>query len=460
MGETTASVDLKPVLELSLGCEVGMLRAFPVKLKGYSGTFALVYSADFDIDPFSEMFFFPTDNLKLAVYTAEGELLWKRDLGAGAIPGIWFCPFYVFDLDQDGNDEIWFVHNLNLEHQLSVRNSCVERVNGRTGETMGQYPWEYRDQEQRMSPLYRNFIAGGYVHGEPVLVTAQGTYGNMYLQGWNKDMSPRWEIAIGKNDPGARGSHTCPVIDFNKDGIDEIFWGERCIELDKGSEVFCADRDVYKGHSDVIQPILDKDTGVLSVFTVRESDHGATPRLVMFDASGERKWGDVEAGHMDMGWAARLNDDRSHVVMGIRIGAKTCGPDGRFHQDMNEFTYIAESGEPVQLPYSVYRTVPVDLNGDGFHELVRGIPGGDGEVFDRKGNTLGTVGGTVAMASKFLDLPGEQLLMFYPDGRIKIWADANAVDSEEAKARYAHPFYASAQRLTGVGYNLNGMCGL
>jgi hypothetical protein len=50
--------------------------------------------------------------------------------------------------------------------------------------------------------------------------------------------------------------------------------------------------------------------------------------------------------------------------------------------------------------------------------------------------------------------------MFYPDGNIKIWADTNAVDSEEAKARYAHPFYASAQRLTGVGYNLNLMCGL
>lgn len=161
----------------------------------------------------------------MVLFTPEGEILWKRDFGSSVIPGIWFCPVFPFDLDGDGTDEIWFVNNLNMQHQLSLQSSCLERIDSSTGETIGQYPWVYRDTQQPMSTQYRNFIAGGMVNGEPVLVTAQGTYGNMYLQGWNSDMSPRWEFQVGKDDLGARGSHLCPVVDFNQDGVDEIFWG-------------------------------------------------------------------------------------------------------------------------------------------------------------------------------------------------------------------------------------------
>ncbi|ULL18640.1 hypothetical protein DVH26_31825 [Paenibacillus sp. H1-7] len=455
----TSTVQLKQVLELSLGSPVGMLRAFPVHLDGEKAICA-VYSADFDIDPYTEMFFFPTDTLKLALFTTDGQIRWRRDLGPGVIPGIWFVPFYPFDLDQDGTDDIWFVHNLNEKHPLSVRESVLERIDGKTGQTIDQYPWVYEEQQQPISQLFRNFIAGGYVNGRPVLVTAQGTYGSMYLQGWNADMTLRWKAEIPRDVPGARGSHMCPVIDVNGDGVDEIFWGERCIELDRGTELFCADRDHYRGHSDVIQPIVHPGSGEISIWTVRESDGQVQPRVAMFDAEGNRAWGDVDTGHMDMGWSARLHDDQSHIVMAIRIGQKTCGPDGRYHQDMDEFTYDALTGHPVPLPYSVYRTVPVDMNGDGYHELVRGIPGGDGEVFDRLGHSFGHVGGTVAMASKFMNLPGEQILCFYPDGTIRIWADEHAADSDAAKARYVHPFYAASQRLTGVGYNLCLMAGL
>ncbi|MDF2963665.1 MAG: hypothetical protein K0S39_5400 [Paenibacillus sp.] len=453
-------IELKQVLELSVGSRIGMLRAFPVRLGAGKKAIAALYSADFDIDPYYEMFFFPTDTLKLTLFTQEGEILWTRDFGKTVIPGIWFCPVFPFDLDEDGTDEIWYVNNLNEQHQLSLRNSCLERVNGLTGETIGQYPWVYQDTQQTLSNQFRNFIAGGKVNGEPVLVTAQGTYGNMYLQGWNRDMSPRWEFKVGNDEAGARGSHLCPVVDINQDGIDEIFWGERCIELDTGKELFCADRDTYRGHSDIIQPMRNPNTGEWSFYTIRESDPAASPRVLLYNAAGERLWGDVDHGHMDMGWTARLKDDGSHVAMAIRIGAKTCGPDGRFHQDRDEFVFDTASGEPYTLPFSVYQTIPVDLNGDGYHELVRGVPGGDGEVFDRSGRSYGHVGGTVAMASRFMDMPGEQLLCFYPDGMIRVWADANAEDSARALERYSDPFYANSQRLTGVGYNLCLMCGL
>jgi hypothetical protein len=55
------------------------------------------------------MFFFPGDTLKLALFTESGGLVWRRDLGRGVVPGMWFCPVFAFDLDGDGVDEIWFV---------------------------------------------------------------------------------------------------------------------------------------------------------------------------------------------------------------------------------------------------------------------------------------------------------------------------------------------------------------
>jgi len=45
----------------------------------------------------------------------------------------------------------------------------------------------------------------------------------------------------GVDEPGARGSHVCPIVDINDDGIDEFMRGERCIEL--GSRG-CRDRPV------------------------------------------------------------------------------------------------------------------------------------------------------------------------------------------------------------------------
>jgi len=163
---------------------------------------------------------------------------------------------------------------------------------------------------------------------------------------------------------------------------------------------------------------------------------------------------------MDMGWAAHLKDDSAPTVISIRIGHKTCGPDGRFHFERDEFTFNALSGEPSRLPFSPHGTLPVDLNGDGHHEFVRGVPGHNGEVLDHRGQVVGNIGGTVAMLSKFMQTPGEQILAFYPDGRVRVWADQNADDNQAALQRYSNPFYAANQRLTAVGANLVNLGGL
>jgi len=455
------AVRLDSIAEAALGSPIGQLRAAPVSLgEGAPRAVLAAHCADFDVDPWVEMFFFPTDTLKLSVFTTDGDIVWQRDLGPGVVPGVWFCPVLPFDLDGDGVDEIWFVGNADPKHPLGLSNYRLERLDARTGETTGQWSWPALGGDQSLSATFRNFVLGGHVREEPVLITAQGTYGPMFLQAWKPDMSPRWQLEISGDAPGARGSHMCPITDLDGDGVQEVMWGERRLELDAGRELFCADRDVYRGHSDVVLPVWDRTSGRWFLYTCRESDRDASPRVALFDDKGERVWGGVDRGHIDMGWVARLGERGEQVATAIRISTKTAGPDGRFHQGREEFVFDALTGEERHLPFSVYRTLPVDIDGDGRHELVRGVPGGDGAVLDREGRILGAVEGTVAMISKFADHPGEQILSYREDGTVRVYADREAEDSAAAAARYQHPTYKANQRLTATGYNLTALAGL
>ena len=383
-------IHLRTLVEIDLGSTIGQLRAVPVQHDpGAPPALLLTYGADFDVDPYVEMFFFPTDTLKMAPVSVTGEILWRRDLGTGVVPGIWFCPVLAFDLDDDGVDEIYYVDNENVDHPLGLSGYRLPALDSRTGQPTGHWPWPNQGGLQRsLSHTFRNFLLGGKVEDQPVLVTAQGTYGDMYLQAWDEEMQPRWDLHIPADSPGARGSHMCPVVDLDNDASDEILWGA------------------------------------------------------------------VEEGHIDMGWVARMGEGGRHLASAIRIGTKTCGPDGRFHQDITEFSFDALTGTPVDLPFSTYRALPVDVDGDGLDELVRGVASGSGELLDRSGAVVAELGGAVALACKVTDLPGEQLLSYYPDGIVRLWADANARDTPEALRRYRHPAYATLRRLFSTGYNL------
>ncbi len=466
MSQAANSIDLQPLIEVDFGQRIGQCRAVPVWLGATRGQAILAaYAAEFDVDPSPDMFFFPKDTLKLVLFDAAGTVIWRRDLGPNVIPGMWFCPVLPLDLDGDGAEEIWLVDHEGDGHPLSPGGFRLARLDPLTGQPTGSWPWP-RVPDAPMYQMYRNFLAGGYVHGQPVLVTARGTYSHMDLAAYNGDMSVRWQREIPRDEPGARGSHMCPVLDINNDGVDELPWGERCIALGSGEELFCGDRNVYRGHSDVIQPMWDRQADAWRIFTCRESDPEAQPRIVMFDDKGERLWGQIDRGHIDMGWTARLREDGSHLAMGIRIGGKTCGADGRFHQEIDPFVFDARDGSPVELPFEVYRTIPVDLDGDGRHELVYGVPGGDGRVIDAAGNEVGSVAGGskdqfggVAVAAKLFDRPGEQLLTYHRDGKLRVWGDRNAADSPPATQRYASTLYRSSLRLFATGWNICHLAG-
>ncbi len=59
-----------------------------------------------------------------------------------------------------------------------------------------------------------------------------------------------------------------------------------------------------------------------------------------------------------------------------------------------------------------------------------------------------------------INLPGEQLFCYYPDGTIRIRGVKNAKDNDVAKMRYNHPFYKVNQKQTAQGYNMVNLGGL
>lgn len=447
--------DLQVVAEINLGVPVGQLRAVPVNMgNDQPKAIAAMYSEDAEIDPYIGMFFFPKHSLKIVMFTENGKELWKRDLGEGVVPGIWFSPIFAFDLDQNGEDEIWIIDNKDPEHPLNYTKYILEKLNPHTGKIEGQWPWPSPAESQSMSNMYRHFIMGGFVKGKPVLITAQGTYGNMAIQGWNSDMSLRWEHKIPSGAKGCLGSHNTPVVDINSDGIDDLLWGERCIELDKGTQLFCADEDTWNGHSDIIQPVYNYSEKAWYFFTCRESNEHQAPRVVFYDNKGIKVWGRLDSGHMDTGWAADLGKKGEPIVLGVKVGEKVRTSTGERRTGIVENTFEAFSGKKIDLGFNVYTSIPVDINGDGIHELVKGYFEGDGTVLDREGISIGNIGGLSAMASKFTSKPGEQILSYSKNGIVKIWADMNAKDNERAYSRYQNQFYKDNQKQSGNGYNL------
>ncbi|MCP4649226.1 MAG: hypothetical protein GY853_03975 [PVC group bacterium] len=415
-------LNLKSIFEINLPTEVRYLDIKSIHLgENDPDAILLIYSSE-DVDPWCEAFFFPKDTLKIAVYTQDGTLLWSRDLGPGVIPGKQFCPVLAFDLDKDGKEEVWFINNVDQIHPLSLSGRRLECLNGSTGKTIGQWPWpDLTGNTQPMGQAHRNFILGGYVQEDPVLITAQGIYGPMFIQAWSNGMKPRWELRIGKDTPGARGTHKPKILDWNTDGIDELFWGERCINIDTGTEIFCADRDSYKGHSDIIDPFQDSATGKWYVYTCRESDLEASPRVVVFDDKGNRIWGRIKKGHIDQGWVANIGENRKLIATAIRIKDKHFLKDeDASHKGIEQFSFDAFTGEEYPLSFSTYYTEPGDINGDGYDEIMCKK---SGEILNWQGKIIGKVKGRILEAGRYLDNPKLQVISYSLEGIVNIFVE-------------------------------------
>lgn len=441
----------------------------PVNMQEGKKGYFCTYSLD-DVDPGEEYFHFPIDTVKFVMFDEAGNRLWTKDLGKGVIPGTWFCPVIPFDLDKDGIDEIYFVNNINPNAPLTMVNRRLEAISPLTGETIGQWEWPMTTFDDRLSWAYRFYLIAGYSHGEPVLITSQGTYGDMYLQGYGPGMIKKWERKISKDEKGPKASHLTPVLDVNNDGVDELFWGERIISIETGEDVRCFD-STYEGHSDIIIPFLNYDTGKMYLYTTREGYEEIPPRVVTFDAeTGDVVWNALEVGHIHYGWLANFGTEEnlSRIVMAMRV-IQHFGSSGNEITGKELYYFDAFTGKPaeVDLPFKGYDAMPVDINGDGISEFFCHDGEYKGWIFDQFGNKLFKVDGEFNLPRSgrlFPEYLCEQLIIKGKDGVVRVFADVDSKGSKFFDIKHTYKGYHEfCERLMVTGYNKvlsDSMCGI
>ena len=199
-----------------------------------------------------------TDGLtyKLEVYLNDGTFLWRRDLGPGIEPGIWYSPFVVYDFDGDGKAEVAVKTGPEdaRESDGRVRKGpewCTI-LNGMTGAESARADWPPRDSRLGdYNRINRNQMGIAYLDGKtPCLLVARGTYKLMMVDAYqyhNRKLKRLWHWDGDDETPVIRsqGSHGMHSADVDNDGRDEVILGSAVLD-DNGTCLY----SVGLGHPD------------------------------------------------------------------------------------------------------------------------------------------------------------------------------------------------------------------
>ena len=199
-----------------------------------------------------------TDGLtyKLEAYLSDGTFLWRKDLGPGIEPGIWYSPFVVYDFDGDGKAEVAVKTGPEdtRESDGRVRKGpeWCSILDGMTGKEPARADWPPRDPRLGdYNRTNRNQMGMAYLDGKtPCLLVARGTYKLMIVDAYqyhNQKLERLWHWEGDDETPIIRsqGSHGMHSADVDDDGRDEVILGSAVLD-DNGTCLY----SVGLGHPD------------------------------------------------------------------------------------------------------------------------------------------------------------------------------------------------------------------
>jgi len=235
---------------------------------------------------------------KLEAYLSDGTFLWRKDLGPGIEPGIWYSPFVVYDFDGDNKAEVAVKTGPKdaREPDGRVRSGpeWVSILDGMTGKELTREDWPPRD------PRYgdynrnnRNQMGMAYLDGKtPCLLVARGTYKLMVVDAYqyhDGELEKLWHWEGDEEQPiirhqGAHGMHTA---DVDEDGRDEVVLGSVVLD-DNGTALW----STGFGHPDkCFVTDVDPTRPGLEIFYVIEDWHDNGNGVCLVDAkTGETIW--------------------------------------------------------------------------------------------------------------------------------------------------------------------------
>lgn len=235
-------------------------------------------------------------------YKLDGTQLWRIDLGHNIRSGAHYTQFLVYDFDGDGCAELicktsdGTVDGTNriigdrradyraINGRIMSGSEYLTVFNGKTGEAMATVDYlPPRGDIKGWGDGYANrsdrFLACvAYLDGErPSAVMCRGYYTRSVLAAYDwdgKDLKVKW--VFDSNDPGCgeyagQGNHNLRVADVDKDGCDEIIYGQMAVDND-GTGLYST--GMY--HGDAIHLISDTENSDYFVWCCHENKKDGT----------------------------------------------------------------------------------------------------------------------------------------------------------------------------------------
>ncbi|MFA6242769.1 MAG: SUMF1/EgtB/PvdO family nonheme iron enzyme, partial [Candidatus Hydrogenedentales bacterium] len=304
--------------------------------------------------------------VQLEAFASYGRSLWRRDVcrHSRCFGNAHNVPFVVWDLDQDGRDEVATRLQIGEDVFLAV-------LDGLSGDILATTPWPamVSDFERSSTRIHMSVV---YLDGKhPALVTQTGLYENEVIAAYDAALTPLWKFESFAETSGS-GSHRIEVADVDGDGRQEVFDGTTCLNSD-GSLRW----SVYKQHPDLvsIQDFLPDHPGLEVLYAIESSMYAG---LYMVDANaGNVLWklnhdDDPRWTHAHYNWVA----DFWAGSPGIE-----CVTNRNGHGD-TELALFSAAGKVLLDPF-VSGYMPVEWDGDPIRELITG-----------DGRTVGKFNGT------------------------------------------------------------------
>jgi fibronectin type 3 domain-containing protein/lysophospholipase L1-like esterase len=342
-----------------------------------------------------------TGNVYIDAYEMDGTLKWRIDLGKNIRAGAHYTQFLVYDFDGDGKSEVVFktadgtidgqgtvIGRADADHRYSSGYvlqgaEYLTVFEGETGKALATTEYEPpRGDVGAWGDTYGNrvdrFLAGvAYLNGEtPSIIMARGYYTRTVLAAYNfKDGKLTKQWVFDSNDEGQRdyagqGYHSLSIADVDKDGKDEVVYGQAVID-DDGKGLYTTGL----GHGDALHVSdLDPSRPGLEVFAVQEHKDGPYGYDMRDAETGEILWG-VKTGQ-DTGRGVSADVDPRYE------GAEAWAISGAWNSQVGGIH--SAKGEKISdnIPSSNFA---IWWDGDLLRELV------DHKWDDAKGTGVGTI---------------------------------------------------------------------
>ncbi len=185
---------------------------------------------------------------KIEAYLSDGTFLWRKDLGLGIEPGIWYSPMVVFDFNGDGKAEVAVKTGPNdargEDGRVRTGPEWCSVFDGMTGEEIDRVDWPPRSPRHGdYNRNNRQQMGVAYLDGKtPSLLVLRGTYKLMVVDAYQMKgdkLDQLWHWDSDEENPVIRsqGAHSMHSADVDGDGREEIVLGSVVLD-DNGTALW------------------------------------------------------------------------------------------------------------------------------------------------------------------------------------------------------------------------------